>query len=506
MAVFYRFSHLHQFAGARRRSTRLALAAGAAALMAGCSLQPTYERPQAVPAPAYPQGAAYAAQDAREGPAAADIGWRDFLVDPRMQRIVQLALDNNRDLRVAALRISQTQAQLRLQQSAQLPSVNLNAGDSTTKNTSSSSGAGNRNTAVLHNDTVNLGTSWELDFFGRLQGLSDAAREQYLATTHARQALHILLVAQVASQYLTTLSYDEQLAVTAQTLAAAQESYRIVKLQYDTGTTSALDLALAESTLEKAEADRAGQQRLRAQAENALVLLVGQPLPADLPPALPLGQQAVLADIPAGLPSDLLLRRPDILQAEDVLRGENASIGVARAAFFPRISLTATAGTGSSTLGGLFKAGSGAWSFAPSLAMPLFDAGANRANLDVALIQKDIGVAQYQKAVQTAFREVSDGLAARGTYDKQLAALQRYTDTQQRRVDLSNLLYTNGTSDYLSVLTAKTDLYNAQISLVSARLNRLTSLVDLYRALGGGWLERSGDTAALQARAPEQGN
>jgi multidrug efflux system outer membrane protein len=223
------------------------------------------------------------------------------------------------------------------------------------------------------------------------------------------------------------------------------------------------------------------------------VLLVGQPLPRDLPPAVRLDAQNILADIPAGLPSDLLARRPDILQSEAVLRSENANIGAARAAFFPQISLTGSLGSASTTLAGLFAAGSGAWSFVPSLIAPIFNGGANQANLDIAMVQKDIGIAQYQKAIQIAFREVSDGLAARGTYDDQLAALQRYTAAQQRRLELANLLYVNGIDSYLNVLTAQTDLYNAQQALVSARLNRLTSLVDLYRALGGGWLEHSGD-------------
>jgi outer membrane protein, multidrug efflux system len=222
-------------------------------------------------------------------------------------------------------------------------------------------------------------------------------------------------------------------------------------------------------------------------------VLVGQPLPPDLPPPVRLGEQPILADIPAGLPSDLLARRPDILEAEEILRSENANIGAARAAFFPQITLTGTFGTASSTLGGLFAPGSAAWSFVPSLVAPIFNAGTNRAQLDVAKLQKDIGIAQYEKAIQTAFREVADGLAARGTYDDQLASLQRYTDAQQRRLELANMRYKNGVDSYLNVLTAQTDFYNAQLALVSARLNRLTNLVDLYRSLGGGWIQHTGD-------------
>jgi multidrug efflux system outer membrane protein len=465
---------------------RYAAPAVFATLAAGCSLQPLYHRPDAPVSPAWPTGAAYQDLPGKPGgttfPAAA-IGRRNFLADPRLQGLVELALQNNRDLRVAMLNVAQVRAQYRFQRSALYPQVGVGA-------SASSSGTGN---AVAHTYAALLSASWEIDFFGRLRSLSDAAREQYLASAHARRAAQILLVSQVADQYLTILAYDDALGVTQNTLAAAQASYKIVKLQFDTGTASELDLTLAQTIVEQALSNHAAQVRLRAQAENALVLLVGAPLPRNLPPGVSLDAQHILADIPAGLPSDLLAYRPDILEAEALLRSENANIGAARAAFFPRISLTGSLGTASTTLSGLFGAGAGVWSFVPSLVAPIFNGGANQANLDIAMLQKDIGIAQYQKAIQTAFREVSDGLAARGTYDEQLAALQRYTGVEQRRLDLANMLYTNGIDSYLNVLTAQTDLYNAQQALVTARLNRLTSLVDLYRALGGGWLEHSGD-------------
>ncbi|KWR87200.1 efflux transporter outer membrane subunit [Cupriavidus sp. IDO] len=462
-------------------------------LAAGCSLQPVYQRPAAPVSAAFPAGEAYQTASAGTGSAtlpATEIGWRDFFADPRLQRLVELALQNNRDLRVAALNVEKVQAQYRIQHAEMFPQVNAGASASATGISDSSSATGAK---TARNYSVGVSASWEIDFFGRLRSLSDAAFEQYLASAYARQAAEILLVSEIADQYLTTLAYDEQLAVTQSTLETAQAAYKIVKLQFDTGTASELDLRLSETTVEQAQATYAAQVRLRAQAENALVLLVGQPLPPDLPPPVRLGAQPILTDIPAGLPSDLLQRRPDILQAEAALRSENADIGAARAAFFPRISLTGTLGTASAALGGLFAGGSSAWSFIPSLVMPIFTAGANQANLDVATVQKDIGIAQYEKAVQTAFREVADGLAARGTYDNQLAAQQRYTDTQQRRLELANMLYSSGTDSYLSVLTAQTDLYNAQLALVTTRLNRLTSLVDLYRSLGGGWIQRTGD-------------
>ncbi|HWX02258.1 efflux transporter outer membrane subunit [Collimonas sp.] len=468
--------------------------------IAGCSLQPVYTRPTLPVAGAFPAGQAYRDPAAKPGStnlSAAAIGWRNFLPDPRLQRLVELALQNNRDLRVAMLNVEKVQAQYRIQRASLFPQISGNAGLSDSRTPASI--ASSHNPTVSHDYSTGLSASWEIDFFGRLRSLSDAALEQYLASAYARQAAEILLVSQVADQYLATLADDEQLALTQGTLQTAQASYKIVKLQFDTGTASELDLRLAQTTVEQAQVNYSAQLRLRAQAENALMLLVGQPLPRDLPPAFKLDAQPILVDIPAGLPSDLLQRRPDILQAEASLRSENADIGAARAAFFPRIALTGNLGSASATLGGLFAAGSAAWSFVPALTLPIFSAGANQANLDVARIQKDIGVAQYEKTVQTAFREVADGLAARGTYDDQLAAQQRYTAAQQRRFELANMLYTNGSNSYLDVLTAQTDLYAAQQALITARLNRLTSLVDLYRALGGGWLQHSGDTARSAA-------
>jgi multidrug efflux system outer membrane protein len=465
-----------------------------ATLVAGCALQPTYRRPALPVSPAFPGGEAYQETSGKPGGTslpAAQIGWRNFVADPRLQGLVGLALQNNRDLRIAILNVEKVQAQYRIQRAALYPQVNLGASSNARSIPANAAPGGSA--TVNRNDSVELSAAWEIDFFGRLHSLSDAAREQYLASAYARQATQLLLLSQVADQYLTVIAFDEALAVTQKTLETAQASYKIVKLQFDTGTASELDLRLSQTTVEQALANHAAQIRLRAQAENALVLLVGQPLPADLPPAVRLDAQHILADIPVGLPSSLLARRPDILQAEALLRSETADIGAARAAFFPQIALTGTLGTASTTLAGLFAAGSGVWSFVPSLIAPIFNAGANQANLDVAVLQKDIGIAQYEKTIQTAFREVSDGLAARGTYDQQLAALQRNTDAEQRRLDLANMLYVNGIESYLSVLTAQTDLYNAQQALVTARLNRLTSLVDLYRALGGGWIEHTGD-------------
>jgi multidrug efflux system outer membrane protein len=468
-----------------------------AALMAGCSLQPVYQRPAAAVGGTYPTGDAYksAAGGSANATPAIDIGWRDFLTDPRLQRLVEIALANNQDLRVAALNVAQTQAQYRIQRAAIFPQVGgfVNSPTSPTSSRVPASLSSTGKAEVTHEYSVGLSASWEIDFFGRLQSLNDQALQQYFATAQARKAVQILLVSEVADQYLTLLADDEMLAVTQRTLESAQATYKLTLLQFNTGAGNELAVRQAETVVEQAKANYSAQIRARAQAENALVLLIGQPLPADLPPPASLNAQAILADIPAGLPSDLLTRRPDIMQAEAMLRGANANIGAARAAFFPTISLTGSLGTASSALSGLFKAGSLAWGFLPSITLPIFEAGKLQANLDAATLQKDINIAQYEKSIQTAFREVADGLAARGTYDDQVASLERFTQAQQRSLDLSEMRFRNGVDSYLNVLTAQTGLYSAQLTLVSARMARLTNLVDLYRSLGGGWIEYTGD-------------
>jgi multidrug efflux system outer membrane protein len=439
-------------------------------------------------------------------PAAADLGWRNFFNDPRLRKLEEIALANNRDLRVAALRVRESAAQFRIARAGLFPQIDATGSLNKSRTPVDLSLFGR---TVSQEYTVGLGAaSWELDFWGRIRSLKDQALAQYFATAQARKAAEILLVSQVADQYLTLLADDAQLKVTRDTLESAEGSYKIAKLQFDVGTGSELDLRQAEGIAEQARANLSSQARLRAQAENALVLLLGEPMPADLPPGYELNDQRLLADVPAGLPSDLLTRRPDIIEAEQTLLAANANIGAARAAFFPTISLTGQFGSASESLGGLFKPGSAAWSFAPQITLPIFTAGTNLANLDIAHLEKNVAVAQYEKSIQTAFREVADGLAARGTYDDQIASLERFVFSQQRRLDLSNLRYQGGVDSYLNVLTAQTDLYTAQQLLVSARLQRLTNLVDLYQFLGGGWIERSGDQprpaeTAVGASAPE---
>jgi outer membrane protein, multidrug efflux system len=474
------------------------IAAAVAFLAAGCTMAPKYERPAAPVSGSFPQGGVYDTQPVPEpgarsagGQAATDIGWRDFFVDERLQRLIEIALKNNRDLRVSVLNIQASRAQYQITRSELFPTLDAAASQSKSRTPRDLSVL---NRTISNTYSVGLNASWEIDFFGRIQSLKDQALAQYLATAQARKAAEIALVASVADQYISMLGFDEALKVTQDTLRTAQDSFNITKLQYDTGTGSELDLRQAETVVEQAKANLQTEARARAQAENALVLLVGEPLPDDLPRGRDLHSQELLTDIPAGLPSDLLTRRPDIMEAEQQLLAANANIGAARAAFFPRVTLTGDFGTLSPTLGGLFKPGSAAWSFAPQITLPIFEGGANRANLDLANVQKNIQIAQYEKAIQTAFREVADGLAARGTFDQQIAALERDTFAEQRRLDLSDLRYRNGVDSYLSVLTAQTDLYTVQLLLTNARVQRLSNLVDLYQALGGGWIERAGDT------------
>ncbi|SDQ53172.1 efflux transporter outer membrane subunit [Paraburkholderia tuberum] len=474
------------------------IAVAVALLATGCTLAPHYQRPAAPVTATFPTGGVYdqqpGAQGARgaNGLAAGDIGWRDFFVDPRLQQLIEIALKNNRDLRVSVLNMQASAAQYRIVRAGLFPTLDAAASQSRQRTPRDLLALPNGPT-ISNTYSVGLNASWEIDFFGRVQSLKDQALATYLGTAQARKSAEIALVSQVANQYMTVLELDDLLKVTQNTLKTAQESFRITKLQFDNGTGSELDLRQSQTVVETASADLQAQMRLRAQADNALVLLIGEPLPADLAPGLPLSDQSLLTDIPAGLPSDLLTRRPDIMEAEENLLAANANIGAARAAFFPKVTLTGSAGTLSPTLGGLFKPGSAAWSFAPSITLPIFEGGQNMANLDLANIEKNVQIATYEKAIQTAFREVADGLAARGTYDKQIAALERDVAAEQRRLDLSTLRYTSGVDSYLSVLTAQTSLYLAQQALVTARMERLQNLVTLYQALGGGWIEHNGD-------------
>jgi multidrug efflux system outer membrane protein len=452
-------------------------ALAAALLLAGCgTMIPPLSTPAAPVADRYPGTAA-----GETGAAAADIAWQRYFTDARLQRLIGLAIDHNRDLRLAVLAIDQARAQLQLRRADELPTLGAGV------NASRAPGA---NGNITSSYTAGLQISaYELDFFGRIRSLSEAARAQLLATAEARKTVQISLVAAVAQTWLAIQADEALLEVTRRTLETRQESMRLTRLKFDNGVSSELDLRQAESLLEAARVALAQQTRQRALDENALVLLIGQPLPTDLPAATPLAAGTTLAELPAGLPSDLLARRPDIRQAEQQLVAANANIGAARAAFFPRISLTTSAGIASNELSGLFSNGSFAWSFAPQLVLPIFDAGRNQSNLEAAQLARDAAVLGYEKAIQTAFREVSDALAGRATLGEQLRAQTAQAEAEQVRFRLADLRYRNGVSSYLEVLDAQRALFIAQQAVVQVQLQRLQNQVSLYRVLGGGWSE-----------------
>ena len=464
-------------------------AAALAALLAGCSsMAPSYERPAAPVAATYP---ASIAGNTQAGTPAADIEWQRFFSDARTKRLIELALQNNRDLRVAVLNMDRTRALYQVQRADRLPSVNGVASLTRQPNTQGDQ-------TSLYQVGLSV-TSYELDLFGRVRSLSDAALATYLATEEGRAATQITLVGSVARAALAVQADEELLQLTQQTLATREESLKLSQLRFDNGVASELDLQQARSLVASARATLAQLQRQRELDENALVLLVGQPLPPDLPPVLPLAETLMMSDLPAGLPSDLLNRRPDVRQAEQTLLSANANIGAARAAFYPRITLTGSAGTASNELSGLFKSGSGAWTFIPQISLPIFDAGRNRANLDATTVSRDIAVAQYEKAVQTAFREVADALAGRATLGEQVRQQQAQTEAESARFRLSDLRYRNGVASYLDLLDAQRSLFTVQQATVQTRLAELQNQVSLYQALGGGW---TGPTVAQQDGAP----
>lgn len=472
-----------------------------AALLSGCSLMPTYQQPAA------PVPAAFAGDTGGStSSAVADLGWRDVFTDPALRRVIELSLANNRDLRVAVLNIEKARAQYGVQNAALFPTVNASGSGSGSRTPADLSSTGQA--AVSHQYSATLGFSaYELDLFGRVRSLNAQALEQFLATADARRSSQISLIAEVATSYLTLAADQDRLKLARDTLASQNDSYRLNQRSYELGVASALTLRQAQTSVDSARVDVERYTAQVAQDRNALVLLVGADVPAELlPQTLPDGTSAAsspLASIAPGLPSDLLQRRPDILQAERTLKAANANIGAARAAFYPSISLTASAGSSSSSLSGLFKGGSGSWSFVPQISLPIFDAGANQANLDIATVSRDINVAQYEKAIQTAFQEVSDALAQRSTLGRQLEAQQSLVDATSDSLQLSDARFKRGVDSYLGVLDAQRSLYTAQQNLIGTQLSRLTNLVTFYKVLGGGWVETTHNTANSSTTGPK---
>ncbi|AYH44807.1 AdeC/AdeK/OprM family multidrug efflux complex outer membrane factor [Azoarcus sp. DN11] len=451
----------------------------AATLLGACSLIPAYERPAAPVPAAFPDAPATAG--APDAPA-----WRDYFADGRLRELVELALANNRDLRVAALNIERARAQYGIQRADLFPSISANAGQTAQRLPAELSRTGRAGTTRQYSATVGF-SAYELDFFGRIRSLNEQALEQFLATEEARRSAQISLVAEVADAWLRLAADRERQTLAINTLATRQKSYDLTKRSFDVGATSALDLRQAQTLLEGARADVARYASLVAQDQNALALVVGAPVPPSLMPQDFAESITAVAELPAGVPSEVLTRRPDILQAERQLRAANASIGAARAAFFPRISLTASAGTASSKLDGLFEGGSGTWSFVPQISLPIFEAGRLTANLEATKVQREIAVAQYEKSIQSAFREVADALADRATLAEQLDARRKLVEATGESFKLSEARYKAGVDSYFGLLDAQRSLYAAQLDLIAVRQSDGTNRIALYKALGGGW-------------------
>jgi len=457
-------------------------------LLSGCAttMAPKYSRPAAPVPAAWPAGPAYQPQAVKkEQKPLSEVPWQEYFVDPQLRKLIAIALDNNRDLRVAALTIEQTRAQYQIQRAGLFPAVNASAGANYQRVPPDFSSSGNH--ASLKQYSVGLGeVSYELDLFGRVRSLKDQALEQFLATEQARRSVQISLVSQVAATYLTLAADQDRLRVAKDTQASQQASFALTKSRFDAGVATALDLSQARQSVEAARLDIARFNTLIALDRNALELVLGSPAPTELLPLRLSDSLTALKDAPAGLPSEVLLRRPDILQAESLLKGGNANIGAARAAFFPRITLLSSVGTGSDSLARLFKGSSLAWQFLPQVSLPIFNAGSNDANLKVAEVDRDILVAQYEKAIQTAFREVADALAQRGTIDEQVAAQQALTDATGESYRLSQARYERGIDSYLNVLFSQRSLYDSQQTLITIQLSRLANMVTFYKVLGGG--------------------
>jgi multidrug efflux system outer membrane protein len=467
----------------------------AAFVLGGCSMIPEYQQPALPVAEQYPQGEAYAPAEAAEV-AAAEQGWRQFFTDPALERLVQVALENNRDLRVAALNIEAYRAQYRIQRADLFPAVNADGTGTRQRTPGDLSVLGEPGISSQYGVTLGV-SAYELDLWGRIRSLNEQALQTYLSSEEARRSTQISLVASVANAYLTWQADQALLKLTQDTLGAFEQSLKLTSRSAEVGVSSALDLSQARTAVETARVSLARYQRQVAQDRNSLTTLLGTRIPVDLPEARGLDAD-LLSEMPAGMPSELLTRRPDILEAEHALLAANANIGAARAAFFPSISLTANAGTSSSQLSGLFDAGSGSWLFSPSISLPIFNAGALRASLDYSKIQKDINVANYEKVIQTAFQEVSDGLTARKTYNEQLQAQRDSVQANQDYYRLAERRYRIGIDSNLTFLDAQRSLFSAQQSLITDRLSQLTSEVNLYRALGGGWYERTGQAQLAQ--------
>lgn len=469
----------------------------ASMLLSGCSLMPYFERPEA-PVDANWPLATSSAQTA----AAADIGWREFFVDAQLRQLIQLALTHNNDLRLAILNIEKARALYQVRSADLLPTVNANgsanvqhsgnssAGSSVNNSNLGSSGGSSAGNTQNYRASVGF-SSYELDFFGRIRSLNEQALQLFLATEEARRSTHIALVAEVANAWLILQADRQRLQVAQSTLVSQQSSYTINNSRFEFGIATALELRQSQITVDTARVEVARYSSQIQQDQNLLQLLLGTSLPADLATATKLQQLTALAELPAGVPSAVLQQRPDVLQAERSLEEANANIGAARAAFFPTISLTATAGSASPQLGQLFSAGTGFWNFVPQISLPIFNAGRNSANLKAAEIDRDMMLVQYQKAIQNAFKEVADSLAIRQNLGEQFAAQSSLVKAAEESYQLADARYKSGLDNFLTALDAQRTLYASEQNLISIELLNYSNQVTLYKVLGGGWHEHN---------------
>jgi outer membrane protein, multidrug efflux system len=485
-------------------------------VMTGCSMIPSYQRPDLPVTTTWPSGNAYppaedsevrntaAGTDARvsgvttlgattsdalaSDARVSDIAWTDYFQSDHLKALIKRTLQNNRNLRMALLTIEQAKAAYRIQGSDSFPTIAGAGSADRTGLPEDLSATGKSTTSSTLSANLAM-TAYELDFFGRVKSLNQAALETYLASEEAALNTRIALIAQTSEAYLAYLAYQKLLLLAKDTLAAHQATFAVVTLQYEVGSATQLDLAQAATSVESARVSIAQYTRLTAQAKNAIVLLAGSGVEDLLDKGETIDTVQYRNDIPTGLPSTILQARPDIKGAEHRLKAANADIGAARAALYPRISLTGSFGLASDSLSSLFSSGAAfAWNFAPAVSMPIFNRDGLNANLDAALASEKIAVAEYEAAVQTAFREVADQLAARGTFQYQLAAQSALVDASQQAYELSNARYQDGIDDFLTVLDSQRSLFAAQQDAVTVKQAYLSNLVSLYKVLGGGQL------------------
>jgi multidrug efflux system outer membrane protein len=450
-----------------------------AMLLSGCSLMPNYERPVA------PVPVAWSSTSKAQGTLEQADSQRYFS-DPRLQALIKVALENNRDLRIATARIAEARALYGIQSADRLPNVNLNAGGTASLTPASISATGNAVRANRVDVNASL-VSFELDFWGRVSSLNASAKANYLATESAQRAFRLSLIADVVNAYLSVLELRERTQLTVETLKGRADTRTLILRRRDAGVSSDLDYLQAEGAYQATLAEQANLERQQAAAENQLNFLLGTTVAeiSNLPAGRGLSEQDIVSNVMSNLSAEVLLQRPDVLAAEQKLMAANANVGAARAAFFPRISLTSSIGVASSSLAGLFDSGTGAWSFQPALSLPLFDADRTAANVDVATARKNIAVAEYEKTIQQAFREVADLLAAREKLNEQLTAQQANGDLQARRLRLVDARYKAGVANYIEVLDAQRELYSAQQSTLQIRRTILSTATQLYKALAG---------------------